>query len=85
MTLDLKQVSLVNTREPAKRWRNKWKSQRKIINIETFVDMGSGLIWGPMMFPSKELAENKAQQALFINKTLGRDDIEYLGTFPVEE
>jgi len=78
----------VPVKEPAKAWRNKWRSLTGTWNDAVCPHCGEvgghrgeapDISWGCTIWPSREVAENFAQQTLDFNN--GFD--EYLGAFPV--
>lgn len=80
-------------REPAKRWRNKWRSPHGFLGRGICHRSGEhlraderGIVWSPVAWPSKELAEEAALRATEMNIADGRLPLpEYLGAFPADE
>ena len=82
--------------EPAKRWRNKWRSNigpgdfyRTCPwcgeNNALLVVRRGDIVWSCCEFPSKDVAETFAQVVVEINVERGFEPDDYLGAFPVEE
>lgn len=81
-----------NQREaPPKRWRNRWRLPCSMWVRDGGVErhVGPGDEWGLEVFPSFELAENRAQIALakweYLKSLMQVDAPEYLGAFPVDD
>lgn len=67
---------------PAKRWRNYYKLYR-VINIAPHGTLFPGLVAGPTVFPSKEIADQHALSLLAMLNPPGRSIImEHAGAFP---
>jgi len=82
-------------REPAKRWRNWWRFNISALSFDggTVYERGKSYA-GPMAFPSREVAEQRALDKLarssVTRRRTGRKErfaehVEYLGAFPEGE
>ena len=67
---------------PAKRWRNKFRLQRR--GRDTAGNRySSGLVWGNLVYPSKDVAETDAAKRVLDPYWAARG-IKHVGAFPVE-
>jgi hypothetical protein len=70
---------------PAKRWRNYYRLYR-VLNIIPHGTLFPGLVVGPSVFPSKEIAESHALSLLALLNPPGRSIImEHAGAYPEGE
>lgn len=83
--LDLARVEERETKkreEPAKQWRNKWR----VIDPD-FLHGPNEIVFSKAVFPTKEVAEEKARLAMddnaYLARARGLTPPEYLGAFPV--
>lgn len=76
--------------EPSKKWRNRWVRDRAGLAL----DMNGNVyrhteanvpIWGAHVWPSKEIAEQNAIEAIAEDRACGRYPAQWLGAFEVSE
>lgn len=66
-------------KEPAKRWRNWWRS---LVN-DTWASGETGPLQGQRTWPSRDAAETAAEASTYFKNWRGK--VEYLGAFPEGE
>ena len=70
--------------EPAKKWRNRWLALERHINTVNGETVTPGAFWGPLVFPSKDIAETSAMSCVADSERLGIQVRKYVGAFPIE-
>jgi hypothetical protein len=78
--LDVKADSRPHT-PPAKRWRNYYKVYR-VLDLWRLGTIFPGIHGGPDVFPSQEIAEERAGAFLRAINPPGRTFMEFAGAFP---
>lgn len=78
----LKQKPAPSTQAPpAKGWRNYYRIYR-VLDIFPLGTLFPGIHGGPNVFPSKEIAEEKALSFVRMVNPPGRSFMDYAGTYP---
>ena len=97
MSVDFEQASLLIDldfalakevlKEPAKRWRNRWRKARAPNLTANHIPRAIGEeFWGAHVWPSCDTAESSALECLARNiAQRGFSSVDYLGAFPMEE
>lgn len=81
-------LQVTRATEPSKRWRNWWRVTQEFISIPTGKLRVVGEVYGaPVVWPSREIAEQKARDTLATNRGYAGGQIKrspdiYLGAFP---
>lgn len=84
-----KELKRETVKEPAKAWRNKWRTHCDGPNFdagsgEFTIEAAGTILWGATKFPSQDIAETEALRIIAEDYQRGVVPLEYLGAFPVE-
>jgi hypothetical protein len=71
---------------PATRWKNKWSTARRVLNYANMEYVGPGEFLGALVYPTREIAEQKALEELRLRPaTHARCGTRYLGPVAIDD
>lgn len=82
-TIERPEAKRSTTHRPARAWRNKFRLRRsgRDTSGNTY---RRGVVWGNLVFASKDLAETHATKIITTERYWIERGIKYVGAFPVE-